>query len=258
MRNALLTCRLPGLVPYGQALDLQRQLARQRIDGELQDDVLLLLEHEPVVTFGRGSREDTVVAPGSLLASRGIETVEIERGGDVTYHGPGQLVGYPILDLRRYRTDLHWYVRTLEAALIRTLAELDLNAFSVPGLTGVWVGEKGSSETMPLRVAEGAARKIASIGVHVSRWVTWHGVALNVTREPLDNFQLIVPCGIDGVRMTSLASEGVTGDVEAVSASVRRGFAEAFDARIVDLAPEAIPAALRGGGVSQAAVGTPR
>lgn len=240
MPHTLLTCRLPGRVPYVQVLDMQRRLARRRIEGTLADDVLLLLEHEPVVTLGRGSREDTVVASGNALAARGIETVEIERGGDVTYHGPGQLVGYPILDLKRYRTDLHWYVRTLEEALIVALAELDLNAFRAPGLTGVWVGQDGDSGTTPVRVASGKVRKVASIGVHVSRWVTWHGFALNVTREPLDNFRHIVPCGIDGVRMTSLASEGAVADLESVSDSVRRGFARAFDARIVDLAPEEI------------------
>lgn len=257
MQNTLRICRLPGRIPYGQALDMQRRLARLRIAGELEDDVVLLLEHEPVVTLGRGSRDDNIVASG-LLAARGIETVEIERGGDVTYHGPGQLVGYPIIDLKGYRKDLHWYVRRLEDVLIGTLSRLGLEAFRAPGLTGVWVGEDGEAETLPLRVGSGRARKIASIGVHVSRWVTWHGFALNVTREPLDNFRLIVPCGIDGVRMTCLEAEGAAADLDEANVAVRRGLAEAFDVRVVDLTPEAIAEALGDDSISRASTATPQ
>ena len=233
---------------------MQRRLARLRIDGVLEDDVVLLLEHEPVVTIGRGSRDDTVVASGRLLADCGIETVEIERGGDVTYHGPGQLVGYPIIDLKRYRTDLHWYVRRLEEALIIALSELGLEAFRAPGLTGVWVGVDGDADSMPLRVASGTARKIASIGVHVSRWVTWHGFALNVSREPLDNFRLIIPCGIDGVRMTCLHAEGVRVDVAEASSFVARGVADALGARIEDFAPDELSRALEDASTPRATV----
>jgi lipoyl(octanoyl) transferase len=248
--SSLSSIRLPGRVAYRDALDWQRRLARARIQGALERDLLLLLEHEPVVTLGRGSREDTVRVPEGLLAARGIDMVEIERGGDVTYHGPGQLVGYPIIDLKNFRTDLHWYVRRLEEALILALAELGLGAFRAPGLTGVWVGEDGDPESSAVRVASGAARKIASIGVHVSRWVTWHGFALNTTPEPLDSFRLIVPCGIEGVRMTSLGTEGVQVDPSGVDAAVRRGFERAFDVGVDALPPEELHAIIRGAPVT--------
>ncbi len=244
MRQPILICRLPGRVPYREALDWQRRLARHRIGGELEDDLLLLLEHEPVVTLGRGSSEQNLVASPMLMAARGIDVVEIERGGDVTYHGPGQLVGYPILDLKRYRRDLHWYVRRLEEALIVAMAELGLSAFRAPGFTGVWVGEDGDLDSLPIRVAGGAARKIASIGVHVSRWVTWHGFALNVSPEPLENFRLIVPCGIEGVQMTCLSGEGVELGMDAVTGAVRHGFEAAFAAEAEEMLPQALHAAL--------------
>lgn len=248
---AIRALALPGPVPYGEALETQRRLAREKIEGLREEDLLLLLEHEPVFTLGRGARGEHLTASPELLASRGAACVEIERGGDVTYHGPGQLVGYPILDLSRWRKDLHWYVRRLEEALILALGGLGLVAFRVAGFTGVWVGERprpgggegsaaggeegaeGAERRAPAAplVASGAARKVASIGVHVSRWVTWHGFALNVTEEPLESFRLIVPCGIDRVSMTSLASERVevTGAMDPrVLDAVRRGFAEAF------------------------------
>jgi len=204
-----------GRVPYERALLVQRRLAAAKIEGKLSRDFLLLLEHEPVITVGRGARTSAMPAAPGLLAARGIRRVEIERGGDVTYHGPGQLVGYPILDLTRFRRDLHWYLRRLEESLIRALGALGLPAFRVAGYSGVWVGERAgepvrrdlsSEEAAPL-VPTGKVRKIASLGVHVSRWVTWHGFALNVTREPLENFRLIVPCGIPGVHMTSIEAE---------------------------------------------------
>jgi len=158
---------------YGDVLALQRALAAQRLDGTLADDLLLFVEHEPVVTLGRST-----------------EASEVERGGDVTWHGPGQLVGYPILDLRGHREDLHWYLRTLEDVLIDTLESLGIPADRHPGRTGVWT----------------AGRKIASIGVHAKRWVTFHGFALNVTNA-LEGFELIVPCGLHGVVMTSVQLE---------------------------------------------------
>ncbi|HXF94633.1 MAG TPA: lipoyl(octanoyl) transferase LipB [Gemmatimonadales bacterium] len=198
-----------GRVPYREALEWQRALARERIEGRLEHDVLLLLEHPPVITLGRGARAEHVVRPA------GVEVVEIERGGDVTFHGPGQLVGYPILDLRRHRPDLHWYLRQLEAALIRSLACLGIPAERRAGYTGVWT----------------RGRKIASIGIHVKQWVTWHGFALNVTTD-LSHFDRIVPCGIPGVEMTSVEREAGAGRSEtlwrdAVEAVVR-GFETAF------------------------------
>jgi len=251
--RSLRVVHLPGPVPYREALELQRRLARERIEdrrsdvagredgrreGRDRDDLLLLLEHEPVLTLGRTSGEGHLRVSRDRLEALGVETVEIERGGDVTYHGPGQLVGYPILDLgaEPFRKDLHWYVRRLEEVLIRALAELGLPAFRVPDHTGVWVGEGAPSPASgaDAAIAAGKLRKIASIGVHVSRWVTWHGFALNVTDEPLERFRLIVPCGIEGVRMTSLASEGVEpgeGAMERARDAVVRGFADAFDVR---------------------------
>ena len=197
-----------GLVPYRDALELQRSLARDRIDGRLDHDVLILLEHPPVVTLGRGSHAEHV------LESEGIDVVEVERGGDVTYHGPGQLVGYPIFDLKGFKQDLHWYLRTLEQALIDGLALLDIPAERNPGYTGVWT----------------QGRKIASIGVHVKQWVTWHGFALNVTTD-LTAFHRIVPCGIPDVEMTSVLRESGGGSRslrDQARAAVVRGFETAF------------------------------
>lgn len=179
-----------GLMPYGEALEYQRALARARISGEVAHDVLLLVEHPPVVTLGRSSKERHLLASPAALAARGIELFEVERGGDVTFHGPGQLVGYPIIDLKQHRRDLHWYLRTLEEALISALGEFGIPAQRNPGLTGVWT----------------QGRKIASIGVHARDWVTWHGFALNVSTN-LAYFDVIVPCGIEAVTMTSMERE---------------------------------------------------
>src|SRR3954467_12723172 len=179
-----------GRVAYSEALELQRNIARDRISGAIPQDVLLLLEHPPVVTMGRASKEKHLVASPEFLSSKGVELFEAERGGDVTFHGPGQLVGYPIIDLKRHRQDLHWYLRQVEEKLIRSLAAFAIVGGGVPKYTGVWTG----------------GRKIASIGVHARDWVTWHGFALNVTTE-LSYFDLIVPCGIPDVRMTSVERE---------------------------------------------------
>ncbi len=223
-----------GRVPYAEGLAWQRDLARAKIAGGLDEDIVLLLEHEPVLTLGRGARASNVVAPKDILDVAGVETIEVERGGDVTYHGPGQLVGYPILDLRRWQQDLHWYLRQLEQTLIDSLRALGTRGFRNPGYTGVWVGDE--ADLSDSARASGRVRKIASIGVHVSRWVTWHGFALNVTNEPLRNFGLIVPCGIDEVRMTTLQSEGAPHGWEAVRSAVGHGLERAFDCP-VHLAP---------------------
>jgi lipoate-protein ligase B len=173
---------------YGEALELQRQLASARMRGD-GEDCLLLLEHPPVITLGRGAKREHLLCDERVFKERGIELYEIERGGGVTCHGPGQLVGYPILDLSRHGKDLHLYMRNLEEVLLRTLQTYDIHGERNAGKTGVWV--QGS--------------KIASIGVHVSRWVSWHGFALNVNID-LSSFDLIVPCGLSGVRMTSVVS----------------------------------------------------
>ena len=179
-----------GRRAYGEVLELQRELAGARVRGEVEQDILLLVEHEPVITLGRSSKDSHLLANPTQLAKLGVEVFEVERGGDVTFHGPGQLVGYPILDLKRHRQDLHWYLRQVEEVLIRALATLDISAERVPKYTGVWTRN----------------RKIASIGVHARDWVTWHGFALNVTTE-LSYFDLIVPCGIPQVTMTSVERE---------------------------------------------------
>ena len=191
-----------GRLPYAQAWSLQREIAKARIAGEVPQDVLLLVEHPPVVTLGRSSKEAHLVASRELLAASGVELYEVERGGDVTFHGPGQLVGYPIVDLKRHRQDLHWYLRQVEESLIRGIAGYGLRGFRVPGYTGVWVGE----EVDEMSKVSPATRKLASIGVHARDWVTWHGFALNVSTD-LRWFDLIVPCGIQSVAMTTIARE---------------------------------------------------
>ena len=177
-------------MPYEDALTLQRGVAEARVAGRLASDVLLLVEHPPVVTLGRSFQPEHLPTTVDDLRRRGIGVFEIERGGDITFHGPGQLVGYPIYDLREHRQDLHWYLRQLEAALIVALGQFGIEGDRNEGYTGVWT----------------SGRKIASIGIHVKQWVTWHGFALNVTTD-LSLFDLIVPCGIPGVVMTSLQRE---------------------------------------------------
>ena len=179
-----------GRTPYAEALELQRVLAQRRIEGLIERDILLLVEHPPVVTLGRGFREQSLPTPRAFLEARGLEVHEIDRGGDVTYHGPGQLVGYPIFKLDEHRPDLHWFLRRLEDVIIRGLTDLGIPGERKEGYTGVWT----------------AGKKIASIGIHVKHWVTWHGFALNVTTD-LSYFDLIVPCGIRDVVMTSIHRE---------------------------------------------------
>jgi lipoyl(octanoyl) transferase len=177
-----------GLVDYQAALDLQKALVEQRKQGLIPDQ-LLLLEHPPVITLGarnHNSRSNVLETPEGL-ARQGVGLYETGRGGDVTYHGPGQLVGYPILELPKARRDVHRYVRDLEEVLILAVAEFGITATRIPGLTGIWVAD----------------RKLAAIGVRISRWVTSHGFALNVSTD-LSRFDLIVPCGITDKGVTSM------------------------------------------------------
>lgn len=185
----LLDVRRLGRVPYAEALALQRALVDDRKAGRIPD-TLLFVEHPHVLTLGvRGDGgRSHILATDEALAARGIEVHETGRGGDITYHGPGQLVGYPIIDLNPDRRDVHRYVRDLEAVLIRTAADYGVSAGRIEGLTGVWVGNE----------------KLAAIGVRIARWITSHGFALNVTTD-LDHFDLIVPCGIADRGVTSLA-----------------------------------------------------
>lgn len=232
-----------GTVPYADALDLQRSAARARAAGALDQDLLILLEHPPVVTTGRGTDARNVLCDPALLASRGIELFDVERGGDVTFHGPGQLVGYPIVDLRRHTQDLHWYLRLVEQLLIDAIATFRIPAVRNPGRTGVWTN----------------GRKIASIGVHARQWVTSHGFALNVTTD-LSYFDVIVPCGLQGVTMTSVerelleAADGVCfAPSPSLFEDVRDAVAQAAAAQL-DLEPVAMSAEeLRRLAASQAA-----
>jgi len=179
-----------GLRSYAEALAFQREVAAARIDKRVPQDVLILVEHPPVVTLGRSTKQANLLFTPESLTQRGVELFEVERGGDVTFHGPGQLVGYPIVDLSEHKLDLHWYLRQIEEVMIRAAAPFGVVAARVAGKTGIWTN----------------GRKLASIGVHARQWVTWHGFALNVTTD-LSYFDLMVPCGLPGVDMTSVARE---------------------------------------------------
>ena len=181
-----LDVRRLGRISYAEGLEIQAQLVARRQAGEIPD-TLLLLEHEPVFTLGRNARRENVLLSEEALQERGFALFDTGRGGDVTYHGPGQVVGYPILDLSPDRRDVHRYVRDLEEVMIRTCADYGIPAVRVAGLTGAWVGEE----------------KIGAIGVRIARWVTSHGFAFNVSND-LSPFGLIVPCGIRGRGVTSL------------------------------------------------------
>jgi lipoyl(octanoyl) transferase len=210
-----LVVRRIGRLKYQHGLDLQAALVADRQAGEITD-VLLLLEHEPVFTTGRNARAGNVLFPTEDLRKKGFDVFETGRGGDVTYHGPGQVVGYPILDLSPDRRDVHRYVRDLEEVLIRTCADFDVSARRVSGMTGAWVGEE----------------KVGAIGVRIARWVTSHGFALNVSLD-LSAFQLIVPCGIPDKGVTSLERIlGRTVPLDTVMDSVTRHVAEIFDREI--------------------------
>jgi len=216
MRPLLVTSL--GTMPYAEALEIQRAAARARIDGTLANDLLLLVEHPAVVTTGRSTKASNVLLTPDAFAARGVELFDVDRGGDVTFHGPGQLVGYPIVDLQNHKADLHWYLRQLETALIRALATFDIRAEQNAGLTGVWT----------------QGRKIASIGVHARQWVTWHGFALNVTTD-LSYFDMLVPCGIADVTMTSIEQELLRRDANACLAPSPALTEEAADAVVAGL-----------------------
>jgi len=210
-----------GVVPYAEALDLQKRLVEERRSGNIPDQ-LLLLQHPPVITLGVKARDDRshVLASPADLEEAGVEIFETGRGGDVTYHGPGQLVGYPILDLRPDRCDVHRYVRDLEEALIQAAAAFGVATERIQGLTGVWAGKN----------------KLAAIGVRISRWITSHGFAFNVGTN-LGHFDLIVPCGIADKGVTSLEvllSRPV--QIDEVENAVVTSFAAVFERRPVQLA----------------------
>ena len=214
-----LEVRRLGVVPYDEALAMQRQLVEERRAGRVAD-LLLLLQHPAVITLGvkgDGGRAN-IVATDARLEELGIAVHETGRGGDVTYHGPGQIVGYPILDLKPDRCDVHRYVRDLEEVMIRVCADYGVTAGRIKGLTGTWVG----------------AEKVGAIGVRLSRWITSHGFAFNVSTD-LEHFKLIVPCGISDRGVTSL--ERVTGSrllFDEVEGAVVRQFQEIFERQVID------------------------
>jgi lipoyl(octanoyl) transferase len=199
---------------YAEALAVQEAIAAERKIGQGTDH-LLFVEHSHVVTIGRNGRESNVLASPALLREKGVEVYESNRGGDVTYHGPGQIVAYPVIDLREWKRDVGAFVRAIEQTLIDTLEEFGIQARRIPGLTGVWTE------------VSGAPAKIAAIGVHLSRWVSTHGWALNVTTD-LDYFGYIVPCGLRKP-VTSMERLGVMADPEDVKRSLARHFGQLFD-----------------------------
>jgi len=216
-----------GRMEYLEAWHLQRAAAEERAQG-LGHDVLLLLEHPPTYTIGRGGDDGAFLTPPAALETMGAAVHHVDRGGSATFHGPGQLVGYPIIDLSEWRPDVHAYLRALEEVLIATLADFGLAAEREPGYTGVWVGDE----------------KIGAIGVKVSRWVTTHGFALNVTCD-LDWFRHIVPCGLRGKGVTSLErAGGGRPPLPAVAEQVAEHFGRVFGQKIVwlpALAAAALP-----------------
>ena len=205
-----------AVVPYREAWDLQRSLAGAVSQGAIPDTVIFL-QHPPVVTLGRRTDDGELHVP----AGADVEVVETNRGGKSTFHGPGQLVCYPILDLTRHGQDVKRYCRDLEEALIRTLAPLSVEATRIDGLTGIWL--------------EAPPRKIASIGIHISKWVTTHGYALNVDVDPAPFTQWITACGLDGYAFTSMARElGRELSVEDVRPAAVQAFADVFDVAFAD------------------------
>ena len=215
----VLEIRRLGLVPYADGVELQRRFVEERRADRIPDQ-LLLLEHPPVITLGVKVRHDqsNVLATPDTLARAGVELFETGRGGDVTYHGPGQVVGYPILDLRPDRCDVHRYVRDLEDVMIAASADFGVSAGRVAGLTGAWVGDD----------------KLAAIGVRIARWITSHGFAFNVSTD-LSHFDLIVPCGIRNRGVTSLDRVlGKTVRIREVEDAITRAFARVFDREVVE------------------------
>jgi lipoyl(octanoyl) transferase len=225
IENSLISVVQLGTLDYSTGLRLQQQLIALRKEEKI-GDVLLLLEHKPVITLGRNAKASNVIAPPELLAQRGVEVFECDRGGDVTFHGPGQIVGYPIFDLRGFATPdgkrktlgAVDFVRRLEEVLIRSCADFSIPTKRVKGLTGVWT--------------EGEA-KLAAIGVHISRFVTSHGFALNVNPD-LSYFNLIIPCGITSKPVTSMQRElGREVDLNAVAESISRNFGVVFQSQML-------------------------
>jgi lipoyl(octanoyl) transferase len=216
----------PGVLPYAEATAAQKQLETARHAGDIPD-VLLLLEHPPVYTKGRRTDPSELAMGEDWYRMQGIEVTETDRGGRATYHGPGQLVGYPIADLKNYGDDVHRFVRGIEQTMIAALGAMGVKAQCIKDLTGVW--------TIGDPPPEGAAQKIGSIGIHVNRGITTHGLAINVNND-LQPFEWIVPCGIEGVRMTSVCRElGREYDLDQAMNVVAAAYGEAFEREPVEI-----------------------
>lgn len=212
-----------GISKYEHIWKLQQHLFQQ-VTRELSDNYLILTEHHPVITIGQKSNPANLLAGEDYLHQQGIELFHIDRGGDITFHGPGQLVGYPVLNLSDFRPDINWYLRNLEETIIRTLAEFKIPGGRIKNLTGVWSGDK----------------KICAIGVKITRWITMHGFALNVSTD-LNFFKHIIPCGISGKGVTSIFEQ--TGNITAlndVSSRVCANFAEIFNVSLLPMQSEKI------------------
>ena len=221
-----------GLTPYDVAWALQKRAAAARISGALDQDLLILVQHPPVVTLGRSTKPGNLLVSPEYLASRGIELRDVERGGDVTIHEPGQLVAYPIIDLKRHKQDLHWYLRQIEEAVIVALTSFGLECGRVAGRTGVWRERDTGNQV-----------KLASIGVHAKEWVTSHGVALNVCND-LATFNHVVPCGLGDVQMSTVSRECAEASLPAPEfAAVEWALVDAFS-HLFSLRAEPVPAAL--------------
>jgi lipoyl(octanoyl) transferase len=225
-----------GLVRYELACNLQQKLVQARKEGAIPD-VLLLCEHPHVITLGRNGRGENLLAPKHLLAQMNVEFQRTDRGGDITYHGPGQIVGYPILDLAEHRRDVRWYVNQLEEVLIRGTADFGLIAKRVEGQHGVWIDSEAS----------GSEEKLGALGVHLSRWVTSHGFAYNVSTD-LRYFDLIVPCGIAGKRATSLERAlGRNLGSQEVTQSLILNFGQVFERTVIFVSPSELEETLARG-----------
>ena len=216
-----------GSQPYKQTWDYQEELLQQKIKAKQDDleapDYLLFVEHNPVYTLGKNGKEKNLLINQQMLAAKGIEYFHINRGGDITFHGPEQLVGYPILDLDNYKTDLGWYLRSLEEVIILTIGEYGLKGERSKGETGVWLDAH----------VNGSERKICAMGIRCSRWITMHGFALNVNTD-LSFFDHIIPCGIKDKKVTSLEKElGYKLSMNEVKQKVKSNFEKVFDVAFV-------------------------
>lgn len=224
-----------GQQSYKQVWDYQEELLQQKLAskkfGEQHPDYLLLVEHNPVYTLGKNGKEKNLLINEESLKQKGIEFYHINRGGDITFHGPQQLVGYPIIDLENYKTDLGWYLRSLEEVIILTIAEYGLKGERSKGETGVWLDAN----------IKGSERKICAMGIRCSRWITMHGFALNVNVD-LNYFNFITPCGIENKQVTSMQKElGESVDIEEVKKKIMKNFAFVFECNVTAVSQKNLP-----------------